>query len=111
MRISPRQILPGVIILGFIAGTMAFLAAPRTLTGNPTGPVPFVFPDQLGPYTGEDVIFCTGEQCARSYLRAELEQIAEEHLGYCVWRNDGDRFDSLVILNYTQSAKTNNRGD
>ena len=78
MRISPRQILPGVIILGFIAGTMAFLAAPRTLTGNPTGPVPFVFPDQLGPYTGEDVIFCTGEQCARSYLRAELEQIAEE---------------------------------
>lgn len=40
-----------------------------------------------------------------------IEQIAEEHLGYCVWRNDGDRFDSLVILNYTQSAKTNNRGD
>lgn len=76
MRPSAKEIIPGIVVLGLMLITVFCLANPRTLTGNPNGDVPFVFPDQLGPYQGEDLFFCMNDQCARPYRRTELVEFA-----------------------------------
>lgn len=72
MRATTRKILPGAIVLALLLATLAFLARPRTITGNPTGPVPFEFPSELGPFRGENVFFCQNEQCAASFPETSL---------------------------------------
>ncbi len=78
MRPSAKETIPGIVVLGLLTITVFCLANPRSLTGNPTGEVPFAFPDQLGPYQGEDIYFCLNDQCARPFRRTELEELAEK---------------------------------
>ena len=78
MQAGVKKALPGVACLALIAGTAALLASPRTLTGDPTGPVPLVLPDELGAWTGRDLLFCTSDQCGRSFLADELPQPGED---------------------------------
>ena len=78
MRLEAKKALPGLIALVLIVATALFLARPRILYGNPTGEVPLVLPDRLGPYEGEDLYFCSSEQCGRPFKLSELEKAAGE---------------------------------
>ena len=72
MQASAKKALPGVACLLLLAGTAALLASPRKLYGDPTGEVPLVLPDRLGVWTGENLLYCTSDQCGRSYLERDL---------------------------------------
>lgn len=72
MQARVKKALPGVACLLLLAGTVALLASPRALTGDPTGEVPLVMPDELGSWRGENMLFCTSDQCGRSYLERDL---------------------------------------
>ena len=78
MQAGVKKALPGVACLLLLAGTIALLASPRTLTGDPNGPVPLALPDELGSWTGRDLLFCSSDQCGRSFLADELPPPAPE---------------------------------
>ena len=72
MQTGVKKALPGVVCLLLLAGALLRLALPRTVSGDPTGAVPLVLPDELGPWRGENMLFCTSDQCGRSYLERDL---------------------------------------
>ena len=72
MQARVKKALPGVACLLLLAGALLLLASPRTISGDPTGAVPLVLPDELGPWRGENMLFCTSDQCGRSYLERDL---------------------------------------
>ena len=76
MLAQTKKALPGLIALLLIVATAVTLSRPRVLYGNPTGEVPLVLPDRLGPFTAEDLYFCSSEQCGRSFKESELEAAA-----------------------------------
>ena len=61
--------LPGLIVLALIIGVIALLSGRRTLTGNPTGEVPFAMPGALGQYKGVEIWFCLNKSstCGRAF--------------------------------------------
>lgn len=71
-RLERARFLPHLIVLAAILGTYGFLSLPRNLRGNPDGPIPLVLPEALGPYTGEDLLFCQNDQCGRVFRISEL---------------------------------------
>ena len=66
------RFLPHLILLSAVGATAAFLARPRVLLGHPDGPIPLVLPQQLGPYTADNLWFCHNDQCARAFREADL---------------------------------------
>ena len=72
MQARVKKALPGVACLLLLAGALLLLASPRTISGDPTGAVPLVLPDELGSWHGENMLFCTSDQCGRSYLERDL---------------------------------------
>lgn len=71
-RVEAKRYLPHVIVLATVLGTYGFLSLPRTMRGDPEGPIPLTLPDRLGPYIGEDLFFCQSDQCGRALRAAEL---------------------------------------
>ena len=70
---SPAAVLSTAIALLILVGlTAGILSRPRHFTGNPEAPVTFALPAELGPYTGDEVLFCTNDQCFRDYKRSEF---------------------------------------
>ena len=67
-----RSSLPGLAAAALLAGCALALSGGRTIYGNPTGAVPLELPEELGPWRGERVWFCTSNQCARSWLESDL---------------------------------------
>ena len=59
-------------ILVLVGLTALVLSRPRHFTGNPEAPVDFALPVQLGRFTGDEVLFCTNDQCFRDYRRSDF---------------------------------------
>ena len=59
-------------LLVFVALTAGILSRPRHFTGNPEAPVEFALPVELGSFTGDEVLFCSNDQCFRDYRRTEF---------------------------------------
>jgi hypothetical protein len=72
------RFLPHLIVLSAVCATAVFLARPRELRGNPDGPIPLELPEQLGPYTADNLWFCHNDQCARAFLESALPAAAPE---------------------------------
>ena len=70
---SPAALPCTTFALLFLIGlTAAVLARPRHFTGNPEAPVDFALPSELGRFTGDEVLFCTNDQCFRDYRRSDF---------------------------------------
>ena len=70
---SPVALLCTAIALLLLIGlTAGILSRPRHFTGNPEAPVTFALPAELGAYIGDEVLFCTNDQCFRDYKRSEF---------------------------------------
>ena len=70
---SPTAQLSTAVALLALVGVTAFvLSRPRHFTGNPEAPVDFALPAELGSFTGDEVLFCTNDQCFRDYKRGEF---------------------------------------
>ena len=72
MRIEAKQAFPGLAALALVLLTALALSGGRVIYGDPTGEVPLEMPESLGPWTGENVMFCQNDQCARSFAESEL---------------------------------------
>lgn len=59
-------------LLVLVALTVGVLSRPRHFTGNPEAPVDFALPVELGSFVGDEVLFCSNDQCFRDYRRAEF---------------------------------------
>lgn len=55
-----------------IGGAILFLSRPRVFTGDPTCPIDVQLPEYLGPYHGEEVLFCSNDQCCRDYPKPDF---------------------------------------
>ena len=75
MRLEAQKALPGLIALALIAATGITLSRPRVITGNPTGEIPLVMPDQLGGYKAERLFFCTSDQCSRAFRESAITSV------------------------------------
>lgn len=76
-RVEAKRFVPHLIILAAVLATYGFLAMPRTLRGNPDGPIPLTLPERLGPYVGEDLFFCQDDQCGGAFRTRELKAAPE----------------------------------
>ena len=83
MQARVKKALPGLVCLLMLAGTILLLARPRALSGDPTGEVPLALPDELGAWHGRDLLFCTSDQCGRSYVAPDLPPAAEDGSRAC----------------------------
>ena len=72
MQTRVEKALPGVVCVLVLAAGLAFFSRPRVLSGDPTGAVPLEMPATLGAWRGENVLFCTSDQCGRSFLEKDL---------------------------------------
>ena len=72
MQTRVKEALPGVVCVLLLAAGLAFFSRPRVLSGDPTGAVPLEMPVDLGSWHGENVLFCTSDQCGRSFLEKDL---------------------------------------
>ncbi len=72
MQTRVKEALPGVACVLLLAAGLAFFSRPRVLSGDPTGAVPLELPDDLGAWHGENMLFCTSDQCGRSFLEKDL---------------------------------------
>ena len=72
MQARVKKALPALACLLLLAFALLLLSRPRRLSGDPTGAVPLALPDELGSWTGQDLLFCTSDQCGRSFLADAL---------------------------------------
>ncbi len=66
------QLRTAFALLVLVALTAFVLSRPRHFSGNPDAPVTFALPVERGPYTGDEVLFCTNDQCFRDYRRTDF---------------------------------------
>ena len=75
---APRRfLLAWAVLLAFTGAAAATLARPRHFKGNPEAPVDFALPAELGAFTGDEMVFCTNDQCFRDYRRGEFPADAD----------------------------------
>lgn len=72
VKIERARFLPHLIVLVAVLGTYAHLSQPRQIRGDTESSIPLELPTRLGPYIGEDLLFCQNDQCARVFRRHEL---------------------------------------
>ena len=77
MRHKIQKALPGAIALALIVATIATLSGKRIIYGNPICEIPLELPDSLGPYQGEELMFCQNDQCSRAFRNSELQSFAQ----------------------------------
>ncbi len=75
MLAKAKKAISGLVVLLMILGTVAYLARPRIIYGNPTGEIPLEMPDELGGYKADKILFCMNDQCARAHLETDLVSI------------------------------------
>lgn len=97
MQIRVKKALPGVACLLLLAAAAVWFSRPRVLSGDPTGAVPLELPDDLGAWHGDDLLFCTSDQCGRAFLEKDLragvprEKLASS-VDFYLRRKKGDGF-------------------
>ena len=65
------------LLVLFIGLSARHLSQPRVFRGAPNCPIDVPLPAELGPYRGEEVLFCTNDQCCRDYPRSEFPEDGE----------------------------------
>jgi exosortase len=65
------------LLVLFIGLSARHLSRPRVFRGAPNCPLDVLLPEELGPYHGEEVLFCTNDQCCRDYPRSEFPEDGE----------------------------------
>ncbi|MBN1672213.1 MAG: exosortase-associated EpsI family protein [Kiritimatiellae bacterium] len=67
-----RGMTPFFIVLGLLVLTGLVLGFTPMPTVNMKAPVALYFPERVGQWAGEEVLFCQSDQCARQFLVSEL---------------------------------------
>lgn len=83
MRFSAKEAAPCLTAAALLVATALCLSGGRTIYGDPNGEVPLEMPDSLGPWTGESVLFCQNDQCARSFPESTLPAGGTERCPVC----------------------------